>query len=107
MGGYDDCKVASLTASQGASTNGLSFPLRIHKVVGRHTDGSAQGRVQLYDAATATGTSIEDLTADEVSDGAAFEIDFERTYDPPIAIDTGVSSTLAANTTAKIYYTRR
>lgn len=104
---YDPCKVATITASAGAPTNGLNFPLLIHAIALEHADGSAQARIDLFDAATATGTAIVSIEACEVSDGAAFETHRQVNFDPPIAVETGVSSTVANSAVTKVYYTRR
>jgi hypothetical protein len=105
----DACKVATMTASQGAATNGLNFPLLIHGVSVENADGAAQARVDLFDAATATGTSIVSIENNEVTDGTSsvFETHRHVPFIPPIAVELGVSSTLAANTVVKVYYTRR
>jgi hypothetical protein len=106
MGGYDDCKVATLTASQGAATNGLNFPLRIHKVSIENADGAAQARADLFDAATVAGTSVVSIEA-PLADGTTFKTYEATDFNPPIGCENGVSSTIAANTVCKVYYTRR
>src|SRR5688572_3834034 len=104
---YDPCKVATITASAGASTNGLLFPLLIHAIAVEHADGAAQARIDLFDAATAAGTAIVSIEMCEVSDGLAFETHRHVAFNPPIAVETGVSSTVANAAVTKVYYTRR
>lgn len=103
---YDDCKVATITASQGASTNGLLFPLRVHKVVVEHADGTAQARVDLFDAAAAGGTAAISMEA-RLADGTTFTTLEISDFNPPLAVETGLSSTIANSAVVKVYYTRR
>lgn len=104
--GYDDCKVATITASAGASTNGLLFALRIHAVSLEHADGTAQARIDLFDAAAAGGTAIISIEM-PLADGTTYGTHRHVTFDPPIAVETGVSSTVANSAVTKVYYTRR
>jgi hypothetical protein len=103
---YDPCSVKTLTASQGASTNGLLFPLLVHKVSIENADGAAQARVDLFDAATAAGTAFVSVEA-PLADGTTYKTYEATDFNPPIAVELGVSSTIAANTIVKVYYTRR
>lgn len=99
-------KVVTLTASQDASTNGLLFPLLLNKITATHADGTAALRIELFDAATATGTSVVDIKA-EPQLAATFETFVNVDFNPPLAIEKGLSSTLTNSPTVKLYYTRR
>jgi hypothetical protein len=103
---YDPCKVATITASAGAATNALAFPLLIHRVAVEHADGTAQARIDLFDAATATGTAIVSIEL-ALADGTTFKTYESVGFNPPIAVETGVSSTVGNSAVTKIYYTRR
>lgn len=109
MSTYDDCKVLTFTASQGASTNGVTFPIRIHKVAMTHADGTAQATVSLFDALTAVGTAVIILKANEVTDGTASEYEdyTECDFNPPLLIETGLSTTIGNSGVVRVYYTRR
>jgi hypothetical protein len=102
----DPCKVATITASAGAATNGLLFPLLIHAIAVEHADGAAQARIDLFDAATAAGTAIASIELC-LADGAVFETHRQVNFNPPIAVETGVSSTVTNAAVTKVYYTRR
>jgi hypothetical protein len=104
----DACKVATITASAGASTNGLNFPLYVHKVQLAHADGTAQARVELFDAATATGTAVIDVEANEVTDGTSsvFEVNRQVDFPVPLFCENGLASTITNSAIAKVYYSR-
>lgn len=106
MSSYDDCKVATITASQGAATNGLAFPLRIHAVAVEHADGTAQARADLFDAPAVAGTAIVSIEND-LADGTTFRTHKFVSFNPPIGVEAGISSTIANSAVVKIYYTRR
>jgi hypothetical protein len=109
MSSYDDCDVATITASAGSPTNGLNFGLRIHKIAVTHADGVAQSAVSLFDAATAAGTAKVIAKANEVTDGTAsrFEECYQQDFNPPVAFNVGVSSTITNAAVVKVYYTRK
>jgi hypothetical protein len=104
----DPCRVATITADAGAATNGLLFPLYVHKVVMTHADGSAQASVLLYDAATVTGTSVITMRANEVTDGTSsvFEVHQQEDFSVPLYCQTGISADIGNSAVVKVYYTR-
>lgn len=104
--GFNECKVAVLGAGQGASTNGLSFPLLVHAVSMRHADGSAQAAVDLYDAATATGTAVVSMEAN-LADGTTYETHQFVQFNPPLAFETGLSHATTNSPSTRVYYNRR
>lgn len=102
----ESCKVVTLTASQDASTNGLLFPLLLSKITATHADGSASLRIELFDAATATGTSVVDIKGNPQL-AATFENCINVDFNPPLAVEKGLSSTLTNSPTVKLYFIRR
>lgn len=104
----DPVKQLRLTASQGAATNGITFPVLVHKVV-LNSAGPATtiASALLFDAATATGTEKvrlqTDLYAAALARGMAV-LDFN----PPVPFDVGISTTISgsAGVTVDVYYNR-
>jgi hypothetical protein len=101
----DPCRVVTVTADNGAATNGLNFPLYIHKVTITHADGTAQAGALLYDAATVTGTPVIILRAN-LADGTTYDTKQSEDFPRPLYCQIGVSVDVVNSAVVKIYYTR-
>jgi hypothetical protein len=109
MSSYDPVTVANFTASNGAATNAITFPILVHKVV-VHAVAAAttQASVLIYNATTASGAVLIELSTDmqySLVGGAQAQSDFN----PPVPFDSdGLSTTIAgsAGVDVSIYYTR-
>jgi len=103
----DSDQVYSNTASAAAALTG---PVLIHKVQVEDDDAgpTAYTKVALYDALTATGTAVAVVSTSIMYTGLYTRVASEA-YDPPIAMENGVSTTLTITGAGsyRIYYSRR
>lgn len=109
MSNRDPVTILTLSQSDDAATNGILFPILIHKItMTPKLDASTNASAILYNAATATGTpfcQISTALRFAVTPDQLVQID----YDPPVPITAaGISSTIAgtAGLACKIHYTR-
>lgn len=100
----DSLKVTSVTASNGAGSNGLSAHIYLHKIVLNHATGASQMHVAVYDNEDASGTIVAEVRAN-LADGTTYDTFTQCDFNPPLLIYEGISTTITNTGTVRFYYT--